>query len=172
MTLPTRSPRELKSRVGEKLGVSDWLVVDQSLIEAFGRATLDSDPMHLDAAWCATYSPFKTTIAFGFLTLSLLTYFSHRALGWIHEDQPQGGGYGLNYGFDRVRLLAPVPVKSRIRAHFTLLASDEVRPGEIRSKYLVEVEIEGQEKPALVAEWLGLWIEGAEGHRRIQAAAV
>jgi acyl dehydratase len=124
--------------------------------------------MHVDPGWCLANSPFKTTIAFGFLTTSLLTYFSHQALGWVSTTGADDGGYALNYGFDRLRLIEPVRVGSRIRAHFTLLAFDEVRPGEVRSKYGVTVEIEGNERPALVAEWLGLWVTGA-GHRRIEA---
>jgi acyl dehydratase len=154
--------------VGQELGISDWLRVDQPMIDRFGQATIDPDPMHVDPDWAATYSPFGSTIAFGFLTLSLLTYFSHQALGWIHENRPEGGGYGLNYGFDRVRLLAPVPVNSRIRGRFTLLSSDETRPGETRNKFGVTVEIEGQERPALVAEWLSLWIANEHGHQRLR----
>src|SRR3990170_465021 len=111
----------LKDRVGQEIGVSPWLTIDQPMIDAFARATRDEDPMHVDPAWCAQYSPFKSTIAFGFLTMSLLTHLSHQALGWLHEDRPEGGGYGLNYGIDRMRLLNPVPVNSRIRARFTLL---------------------------------------------------
>jgi acyl dehydratase len=160
---------ELKDRVGQEVGVSDWLRIDQAMIDAFARATFDPDPMHVDPMWCATHSPFRTTIAFGFQTISLLTFLSHQALGWSHEAGPAGGGYGLNYGFDRVRLLNPVPVNARIRARFTLLSHDEPRPGEIRSKLGVIVEIEGQEKPALAAEWLGLWITGPAGHRRLES---
>jgi acyl dehydratase len=159
----------LRDRVGQEVGVSDWLAIDQEMIDAFSRATLDPDPMHVDPAWCARYSPFRRPIAFGFQTISLLTFLSHQALGWMHEDRPEGGGYGLNYGFDRVRLIEPVPVGSRIRARFTLLAHSEPRPGEIRSTLGVTVEIEGRERPALVAEWLGLWIADPAGHRRIEA---
>lgn len=159
----------LGDRIGQEVGVSDWLTIDQPMIDAFSRATLDPDPMHVDPEWCARYSPFRTTIAFGFQTISLLTHLSHQALGWVHEDNPAGGGYGLNYGFDRVRLLSPVRAGSRIRARFVALSQTEPRPGEIRTTLGVTVEIEGQEKPALVAEWLGLWIADSSGHRRLEA---
>ena len=155
-------------KIGQPIGTSPWLTIDQAMIDRFAAATLDPDPMHVDPEWCRAQSPFSTTIAFGFLTTSLLTYFSHQALGWINTTGADDGGYALNYGFDRLRLIAPVPVNSRIRAHFTLLVWDEVRPGEIRCKYGVTVEIEGSERPALAAEWLGLWVSG-DGHRRIES---
>jgi acyl dehydratase len=158
----------LKDKVGQLIGVSPWVTIDQARIDAFARATDDPDPMHVDPAWCAANSPFKTTIAFGFLTMSMLTHFSHQALGWLSSTTADDGGYALNYGFDRMRLVEPVPVGSRIRAHFTLLEWTEVRPGEVRSKYGVTIEIEGRTRPALVGEWLGMWITG-EGHRRIIA---
>lgn len=158
----------LASLVGEPIGTSEWLLIDQARIDAFARATDDPDPMHVDPAWCARESPFGTTIAFGFLTMSLLTHLSHQALGWINSTGADDGGYALNYGFDRLRLVEPVPVGSRIRAHFVLREFTEVRPGEFRSKYGVTVEIEGRDRPALVADWLGMWVTG-EGHRRISA---
>jgi acyl dehydratase len=160
---------EIGPKVGQEVGVSDWLRIDQPMIDAFASATLDPDPMHVDPEWSARFSPFRTTIAFGFQTISLLTFLSHQALKWTHEASSAGGGYGLNYGFDRLRLLNPVPVNSRIRARFTLLSQDEPNPGEVRTKLGVAVEIEGQEKPALVAEWLGLWIAGSAGHRRLES---
>jgi len=154
-------------RIGQEIGVSPWLLIDQARIDAFAAATSDPDPMHVDPEWCRQHSPFQSTIAFGFLTLSMLTHLSHEALGWVSSTHADNGGYALNYGFDRVRLIEPVPVNSRIRARFVLLEFTEVRPGETRTKYGVTVEIEGKTRPALVAEWLGLWVTG-EGHRRIQ----
>lgn len=160
--------RDFPNRIGQEIGVSPWLLIDQARIDAFAKATDDPDPMHVDPAWCAQNSPFQSTIAFGFLTLSMLTAMSHQALGWVSSLTADTGGYALNYGFDRVRLVSPVPVGSRIRARFVLLEFTEIRPGEVRSKYGVTVEIEGQERPALVAEWLGMWFTGA-GHARLQA---
>lgn len=158
----------LQDKVGQQIGSSSWYLIDQARIDAFSRATDDPDPMHIDPAWCRDKSPFKTTIAFGFLTLSLLTHLSHQALGWLSNLGADEGGYALNYGLDRVRLVEPVPVNTRIRAHFTLLEWAQVRPGEHKSRFGVTVEIEGRERPALVAEWLGLWVT-SDGHRRIQA---
>ena len=158
----------LRSQVGQAIGTSPWLVIDQARIDAFAQATNDPDPMHVDPDWCRRESPFKTTIAFGFLTVAMLTHLSHEALGWINSTGADDGGYALNYGFDRLRLVEPVPVNSRIRAHFTLLGFAEVRPDEFKTTYGVTVEIEGRERPALVAEWLGMWVSGA-GHQRIIA---
>jgi acyl dehydratase len=164
---PAKSLLELKDRIGQSIGSSDWFLIDQARIDAFGAATADPDPMHVDPAWCAVNSPFGSTVAFGFLTVSLLTHLSHQAIGWLNSTGAYDGGYALNYGFDRLRLIEPVPVNSRIRAHFSLLAQDEVRPGEVRTKFGVEVEIEGRNRPALVAEWIGLWVTGG-GHERIR----
>ncbi len=159
-------PGFMRDDIGQEIGVSSWYAIDQNRIDAFARATDDADPMHIDPAWCATHSPFKHPVSFGFLTLSLLTHLSHEVLNWSGSESADGNGYGLNYGFDRIRLVEPVPVDSRIRARFTLLERAETRPGEVRSKYGVTVEIEGKERPALVAEWLALWIKG-DGHARI-----
>jgi acyl dehydratase len=167
MPEPITALTGLKDRVGQPIGSSDWFLIDQRRIDAFAEATADPDPMHIDPVWCAANSPFKTTIAFGFLTVSLLTHLSHRAIGWLNSTSADEGGYALNYGFDRLRLIEPVPVDSRIRAHFTLLEYHEVRPGEARTKFGVTVEIEGRARPALSAEWLGLWVTGP-GHQRIQ----
>lgn len=112
--------------------------------------------MHVDPEWAARHSPFGCTICFGFLTLSLLTRFSHEILGWPtgrHADF-----YALNYGFDRVRFVAPVPVDSRIRCHMTLLEAQERTVGQILLKYGIEIEIENESRPALTAEWLGLHV--------------
>lgn len=158
----------LADKIGQPIGTSNWITVDQPMIDRFAVATLDPDPMHIDPAWSAANSPFVSTIAFGFLTTSLLTHMSHQAIGWVNTTGADDGGYALNYGFDRLRLIAPVPVNSRIRAHFTLLKWNEVRPGEVKVTYGVSVEIEGSDRPALVAEWLGLWVSG-QGHRRIEA---
>jgi acyl dehydratase len=167
VTQPAKSLLDLKDRIGQSIGSSDWFLIDQARIDAFGAATEDPDPMHVDPAWCAANSPFHSTIAFGFLTVSLLTHLSHQAIGWLNSTGAYEGGYALNYGFDRLRLIEPVLVNSRIRAHFTLLEQTEVRPGEVRTKFGVVVEIEGRTRPALAAEWIGLWVTGS-GHERIR----
>lgn len=137
-------------RPGESFGTSDWLTVTQDDIDLFARATRDHDPMHVDPAWCREHGPFPTTIAFGFLSLSLITHFSHQARPW-----PEGS-YALNYGFDRVRFVAPVPVGARIRGRFTYLGAEPRPDGSYLTRTGVVVEIEGEEKPAVAAEWLGV----------------
>lgn len=144
-------------QVGQDLGVSAWVPVDQQMIDRFGAATLDPDPMHVDPLWARQQGPFGHTIAFGFLTMSLLTHLLHSALNTDSARDPSNEGYYLNYGFDRLRLIATVPVGSRIRGRFKVL---DVRDsdGRIIVKFGVEVEIEGGNQPALVGEWLGIWI--------------
>jgi len=157
---------EQRSRIGQKVGTSRWVLVDQPMIDRFGAVTLDPDPMHIDPEWCRQFSPFRTTVAFGFLTTSLLTHLYHDVLQYDRQGHADTGGYPLNYGFDRLRLLSPVHVNSRVRGHFTLIDVRERGPGEVVHKTRVEIEIEGQQKPALVADWLGLWVT-RPGHERI-----
>jgi acyl dehydratase len=136
---------------GEAPHISDWLTVDQDLMNQFGAATLDPDWMHLDPERAASDGPFDGTIAFGFWTLSLLSYFVRQATG---REYPDGAHYGLNYGLDRVRLLAPVPVGSRIRNRSVLVDVQDRGGGRFLLKTENQVEIEGEAKPAMVAEWL------------------
>ena len=136
---------------GEPIGTSPWLTISQTDIDDFARVTRDPDPMHVDPEWCRDKGPFPTTVAFGFLSLSLITHMSHQAREWA------SGTYGLNYGFDRLRFVAPVPVGSRVRGHFTLRSAEAREDGSLLTKTDVIVEIEGEERPALVAEWLGVF---------------
>jgi acyl dehydratase len=138
--------------------VSSWLTVDQTLISRFAEATLDPDPMHVDPEWAATKGPYGKTLAFGFLTMSLLTYLMHDATRSSWSIEPDEEGYYLNYGFDRMRLVAPVPVDSRIRGRFVTLDSTIDDKGRNRIRFGVEIEIEGHDRPALVGEWLSIWI--------------
>lgn len=137
---------ELADRVGEVLGVSDWLVVDQARIDRFAEATDDHQWIHVDAGRAAA-GPFGTTVAHGFLTLSLLPWFFDH--GFVVDDTRMG----LNYGLNKVRFPAPVPVDSRLRAHFKLLAYEAIEGG---AQLLVEatIEREGSAKPVCVAESL------------------
>ncbi len=128
--------------------VTPWMRITQDQIDRFGDVTLDRDPMHIDPAYAAT-GPFGHTIAFGFLTLSLLTHFAHQA-GLVSND-----GYALNYGLNKVRFVSPVAVDSLIRARFRVVDSTPKAGGTLH-RFAVTVEIEGGERPALVAEWLGL----------------
>ena len=142
---------ELPSLVGSELGVTDWLLIDQDRVNAFADATLDHQFIHVDAEKAAA-TPFGGTIAHGFLTLSLLPHFLETAAVPI-----EGTLMAVNYGTDKVRFLQPVKVGSRIRARVVLTAADERRPGQWLLKETVTVEIEGEDKPAMVAEALMLF---------------
>ncbi|MDE0132522.1 MAG: MaoC family dehydratase [bacterium] len=144
---------ELMGMVGSEIGVSEWFTVSQDRIDAFADATLDHQFIHTDPARAAAESPFGLTIAHGFLTLSLLPH-----LGSGIKLSPEGTKVEINYGTDKVRFLAPVPVDSRIRARVALSDVTERRPGQYLIKQLVTVEIEGTDRPALVAETLVLAI--------------
>lgn len=137
--------------VGTELGVSDWFEVDQGRIDAFGAATYDPDPQHDNPVWATENSPYGGTIAYGFQTLSLLSHLT-RASGL----QPDGVGFALNYGLDRVRFLAPVPVGSQIRCHSRLIKATRKAEDVWILKTENTVEIKGGDNPALVAEWLFL----------------
>jgi len=139
---------DLKALVGKPLGTSDWFTIDQKRIDAFADITEDWQFIHVDPA-AAAKTPFGTTIAHGFLTLSMLS-------AMVYEmPVVEGMVMGVNYGFDKVRFLSPVPAGARIRAHFTVNSVDDSRPGEVTTIMDVSVEIEGQEKPALIGEWIG-----------------
>ena len=136
---------DIKGRIGEEIGVGEWFRVDQARIDAFADATNDHQWIHVDTEKAAA-GPFGTTIAHGFLTLSLLVDLAPTL------DLP-GVRMGINYGLDRVRFITPVPAGSRIRARSKLVAADEVAGG-VQVKSEVTVELEGAEKPAMVAETL------------------
>lgn len=148
----------LRARVGAEVGVSDWLDIGQERIDAFGAVTDDVEPMHNDAAWCRLHSPYGRPIAHGFLTLALLTRFLHDITANALAGETRRAGFPLNYGFDRVRFLSPVPVGGRIRGRLRLAAVEPRDTGEL-FRFHVTVEIEGESKPALVADWLSLWVD-------------
>lgn len=167
MTQPANATQRIFTSMqpGQPIGTSDWVTVTQEMIDKFGEATLDHDPMHVDPAWAAA-GPFGTTVSFGFLTLSLLTHMLHETLRSDSSSYDPRQGYYLNYGFDRLRLVTPVPVGSRIRGKFAL---GELRPDARErsiARFDVEIEIEGQERPALVAQWLTVWVPPDAGHDR------
>jgi acyl dehydratase len=140
---------ELKTLVGQEVGVSDWFTVTQPLIDAFAETTGDHQWIHCDPERAKKESPFRTTIAHGFLTLSLLTQL-HRGAVSLQGTYKMG----INYGLNRVRFTAPVLVDSRIRARSTLQSFEEVRGGA-QVTWEITIEIDGSPRPALVAEWLG-----------------
>lgn len=145
----TIAPEKLKDRIGEELGVSNWVMVDQAMIDTFAEATGDHQFIHVDPEK-AKLTPFGGTIAHGFLTLSLLPRLAAEA------DMPkiEGVKMGVNYGGNKVRFLTPVKSGSRLRGRFKLLDIEEKRPGQWQQTQEFTVEIEGQDKPALIAEWI------------------
>ena len=148
--MPLASLDEIRSRVGTEMGQSSWLTVDQPRIDAFADATEDRQFIHIDPA-AAAQTPFGGTIAHGFLSLSLLSRMAADAM-----LIPEGVKMAVNYGLDRVRFLAPVRSGSRVRGRFTLDSIEEKAPGQLLMRHVVTVEIEGEDKPALTAVWLGL----------------
>ncbi len=138
---------DLQSRIGEVLGTSEWIEVTQAQIDAFADATDDHQFIHVNPAMAAA-TPFGGTIAHGFLTLSLLSAMMASAV------EPPAVMMSINYGFDKMRFVTPVRSGKRIRGHFKLLEMVEKRPGQWQQKVEATVEIEGGDKPALIAEWL------------------
>jgi acyl dehydratase len=146
--LVVANPQVLQEFVGREIGVSEWLPVSQERIAQFAEATEDRQWIHLDRARAAAESPFGTTIAHGFLTLSLLSHF-------IKDVIAIEGGVRLavNYGLNRVRFPAPVKVDSRIRARVLLLALQQ-SSGSVDATFSVMIETDGSAKPNCVAEWI------------------
>jgi acyl dehydratase len=140
---------DLRARVGQEVGVSGWRTITQEQINRFAEVTGDDQWIHLDQERARRESPYRTTIAHGFLTVSLLSQL-------INEAVAIDGDFKLrvNYGFNRLRFTGAVPSGSRIRGRFTLQSMKDV-DGGVELTWLSTVEVEGREKPALVAEWLG-----------------
>lgn len=145
---------ELFANVGNELGPSSWFIVDQGRIDDFARVTEDDQFVHVDPVRAAE-TPFGATIAHGLLTLSLIVH-----LCWDFVPKIDGTTLLLNYGFDKVRFVAPVRVDSRIRARATLGEVSERKPGQLLVRLDVTIEIENEPRPALVAEWLSLHFVG------------
>ena len=148
--MPVASIDEIRAKVGSEVGVSDWIAIDQAAIDAFADVTQDHQFIHVDPE-AAAVTPFGGTIAHGFLTLSLLSRMAADAM-----LTPSGMRMAVNYGFEKVRFLAPVHCGRRVRGHFRLAAFDEKRPGQWQFVHNVTVEIEGEDKPALIADWIGM----------------
>jgi acyl dehydratase len=141
----------LRETLGKEAGVSDWLTVSQEMINQFADATGDHQWIHLDRERAKAESPFGTTIAHGFLTMSLLVRLVGEAVQI--EQQPR---LSVNYGFNRLRFVSPVPSGARIRARVVTNAIKDVDGGKaVEICWGVTVDLEGLDKPALVAEWLG-----------------
>ncbi|APO76289.1 nodulation protein NodN [Rhizobium etli 8C-3] len=140
---------EVRGLIGTKTGLSDWILVDQAMIDAFAHATNDHQFIHTDPTRAATESSFGGTIAHGFLTLSLLSAMNYDALPKIREQT-----MGINYGFDKVRFMAPVKSGTRVRGHFVLADARFRGASMLMTTYEVSIEIENEKKPALTANWI------------------
>ena len=138
---------QLRERIGQEVAIGDWLTITQERIDQFAEVTEDRQWIHLDAERARRESPYGTTIAHGFLTLSLLSYLISQAI------EMHGFRMGVNYGFNRVRFTAPVPAGSKIRARFTINTLDEIDHG-VQITWGVVIEVEGATKPCCVADWI------------------
>ena len=138
----------LREKIGTLVGTSNWHLLDQNRINQFAAVTHDEQFIHTDPEKAAT-TAFGSTIAHGFLTLALLP-----AMGGDVIPKLDGHVMSVNYGFEKLRFLSPVPAGSRVRGHFTLSSLDARKPGEVTLLWEVTIEIDGKEKPALYAEWI------------------
>lgn len=143
----------LKGMVGQELGVSSWVTVDQKMIDAFADTTNDHQWIHVDVERARREAPTKSTIAHGYLTLSLVA-----SLFYEIDATPEGTAAAFNYGLDKVRFINPVKAGSRVRLRSTLVSLEEKSPGQFLMKANSTVEIEGEQKPALIAETLVLFV--------------
>lgn len=141
---------QLKAKIGQEVGISPWIPISQDTIDAFADVTGDHQFIHVDAEKAAK-TPFGGTIAHGFLTLSLLANMAQSALPGV-----KGRTMGVNYGFDKVRFVSPVRSGKRVRGRFVLSDLTQKTPKDATFRHTVTVEIEGETKPAIVAEWLSM----------------
>jgi acyl dehydratase len=148
---PPVSLETYQSMVGREIGVSSWHLVDQKRIDAFAEVIEDFQFIHIDPERAKRETAFGTTVAHGFLTMSLLSIMSYEVMPII-----EGTTMGVNYGFDRLRFISPVRAGSRVRGRFTLMEAKLRKSTELQWRTSVTVEIEGEEKPALAADWIGL----------------
>ena len=148
--MPVATIEEIKAKVGDEVGMSSWIMIDQARIDSFAQVTEDHQFIHVDPE-AAAKTPFGGTVAHGFLTLSLLSRMAEQAM-----LRPENIRMGVNYGFEKVRFIAPVRSGKRVRGRFLLKHFEEKRPGQWQFMHEVTVEIEGEEKPALIADWIGL----------------
>ena len=137
----------LRSTIGQEIAVSEWIAITQERIDRFAEATEDRQWIHIDPARAATDSPFKSTIAHGFLTLSLVSILIRRTISFDRYKM------AINYGLNRVRFITPVPAGSRVRARFAPLAAENTGSG-IQVTWNITFERDGGDKPCCVAEWV------------------
>ncbi|MCX7567432.1 MaoC family dehydratase [Sulfitobacter sp. F26169L] len=142
---------EAEKQIGEEVGVSNWITVNQKMIDDFAKTTHDEQWIHVDPRRAAAETPFGGAIAHGFLTLSLASRFAYDCF-----DMLPGQVMGINYGMNKLRFLKPVVAGSRLRGRFTLQKVSAKGPVNMLRENLLTIEIEGEETPALIAEWLGM----------------
>lgn len=142
---------EAEKLIGTEVGVSKWITVDQKMIDDFAKTTQDEQWIHVDPERAAAETPFGGSIAHGFLTLSLASRFAYDCFNML-----PGQSMGINYGMNKLRFLKPVLAGSRLRGRFTLQKVTSKGPTNMLRENLLTIEIEGEETPALIAEWLGL----------------
>ncbi|MET3910922.1 acyl dehydratase [Bradyrhizobium sp. S3.3.6] len=140
-----------QAMVGKEIGVSSWHLIDQPRIDSYAEVTEDRQFIHVDPERAKKETAFGTTIAHGFLTMSMMSVMSYEVMPAI-----AGTTMGVNYGFDKLRFISPVRSGKRVRGRFVLAEAKLRKPNELQSRTSVTVEIEGEDKPALVADWLGL----------------
>jgi acyl dehydratase len=140
-----------RKMVGQETGVSSWHLIDQKRIDDYAGVVEDHQFIHVDPERAKRETAFGTTIAHGFLTMSLLSVMSYEVMPRV-----EGVTMGVNYGFDRLRFILPVKSGSRVRGRFTLTEATLRKPGELLSRTAVNVEIEGEKRSALIADWLAL----------------
>lgn len=148
--MPVANLEEIAGKIGTEIGVSSWIEISQSNINLFADVTGDHQFIHVDTERAAQ-TPFGGTVAHGFLTLSLLSQMAASVM-----YVPDSLKMAVNYGFEKVRFIAPVRSGRRVRGRFTLARMEEKRPGQWQFLHNVTVEIEGEDKPALTADWIGL----------------
>jgi acyl dehydratase len=146
-TLQLQSLRDLRDKIGQEVVVSDWLEISQERIDQFAEVTDDRQWIHIDVERARRDSPYHSTVAHGFLTVSMLSRLLNDSLKFATVRM------GLNYGFNRLRFTGPVPAGSRLRGRFTLNQLEEIEGG-VQTTWGVIVECEGTEKPCMVAEWV------------------
>lgn len=153
-----RTFEDMAGMAGEPLGTSDWLTITQDMVNTFAECTGDRQWIHVDVERAKRESPFGGPVAHGYLTLSLLA-----SLSMDMDVAPKGTAAVMNYGLDRVRFLAPVPVGARVRLHLKMVSFEPKGPGQHLMKMENTLEIEGVDKPALIAETLGMFVAAPAG---------
>ena len=148
---------KMESQIGQEVGVSDWILVDQAMIDKFADVTHDNQWIHIDPARAAAETPFGGTIAHGFLSLSLASRFAYDCF-----SMAEGQVMGINYGFKKLRFLNPVLAGSKLRGRFTMKSVTQRNATDLLRETALTIEIEGAETPALVADWLGLAVFGGK----------